>query len=80
MDVTKIKLTKEEKDTLQRNARHLISAYKSNYSLPVLQGQLILLNNMANKYYGKNFNTTCPKCVLNLLKCLYPIAEANKLV
>ena len=80
MDYSKIKLTKEEKEVLKRNTAHLNSAYKSNYTLPVLHGQLIKLNEIANKHFNKNFNITCGACVLKLLKFMYPLAEANKLI
>jgi hypothetical protein len=80
IDYSKFKLTKEEKELLKRNASHLNSAYNSEYTLPVLHGQLVQLNNMVNKYYNKDFKLSCPKCVLNLLKALYPLAKANNLL
>ena len=81
MDFSKIKLTAEEKKLLKANSSHLQTAYKSDYSLPLYQRDLINLNDMYMKYISKTgFNISCPKCVLKLLKALYPLAEANKLL
>ena len=81
MDFTKIKLTAEEKKILKANASHLGTAHSADYSLPLFQRDLIALNDMYMKYINKNgFNISCPKCVLKLLKALYPLAEANKLL
>ena len=81
MNFTNIKLTAEEKKVLKANSNHLQTAYKSDYSLPLFQRDLIALNDMYMKYINKSgFNISCPKCVLKLLKALYPLAEANKLL
>lgn len=81
IDYKKIKLSAEEKKLLKANAMHLKTAYKSDYSLPVFQRDLIALNDMYIKHISKNgFNISCSKCILKLLKGLYPLAEANNLV
>lgn len=81
MDFTKIKLTAEEKKLLKANASHLCTAYKSDYSLPLYQRDLIGLNDMYMKHINKNgINIGCPRCILKLLKALYPLAEVNKLI
>lgn len=73
-----IKLTTEEKKLLKANASHLSTAYKADYTLPLYQRDLIALNALYSKYINKaGVNISCPKCVLNLLKRLYPLAEAN---
>lgn len=81
MNFKNIKLTAEEKKVLKANSNHLQTAYKANYTLPLYQRDLIALNDMYMKYLSKTgFNLGCPKCVLKLLKALYPLAEANSLV
>lgn len=81
MNIKNIKLTAEEKKVLKANSNHLQTAYKADYTLPLYQRDLIALNDMYTKYLSKTgFNLGCPKCVLKLLKALYPLAEANNLI
>lgn len=81
MDYSKIKLTAEEKKVLKANSNHFYTAYKSKYTLPLYQRDLIFLNDMYVKYFNaKPFNLGCPKCILKLCQALYPLAEANGLI
>lgn len=81
MDFNSIKLTAEEKKLLKANVAHFKTAYKSDYTLPLYQKDLIALNDMYVKYYtGRPFNLSCPKCILKLCKAMYPLAEANQLL
>lgn len=81
IDIKEIKLTAEEKKVLKKNKSHLISSYKSDYTLPLYQRDLIEINDMYMKYFNtQGVNISCPKCVLKLLKTMYVLAEANDLV
>lgn len=81
MNINNIKLTTEEKKVLKANSNHLQTAYKADYTLPLYQKDLIALNDMYIKYFSKQgVNIGCPKCILKLLKALYPLAEVNKLL
>ena len=81
VDVKAIKLTAEEKKILKKNASHLTTAAKSNYTLPVFQRDLIAMNDIYMKYFNKQgINTSCPKCQLKLLQTLYVLAEENNLL
>lgn len=80
-DYSKIRLTAEEKKVLKANKSHLSTAYKSSYTLPVFQRDLIALNDIYMKYFNKSgVNISCSQCILKLLKRLYPLAEAKKLL
>lgn len=81
MNLKNIKLTAEEKKLLKANSNHLQTAFKANYTLPLYQRELIALNDMYIKYFSKQgVNIGCPKCILKLLKALYPLAEVNNLL
>ena len=81
VEIKALKLTAEEKKVLKANKSHLVSAYKSDYTLPLYQKDLIALNDMYMKYFNKQgINISCPKCVLKLLKTMYVVAEANTLL
>lgn len=81
IDISKIKLTKEEKQLLTKNKDHLCTAAKSNYTLPVYQKDLIAMNDFYMKHFdSKGINTGCPKCQLRLLSTLYEVAKANGIV
>ena len=81
MNINNIKLTAEEKKLLKANAGHLSTAYKADYTLPLYQRDLIALNALYSKYINKQgVNIGCPRCILKLLKALYPLAEVNKLL
>lgn len=81
VDIKSLKLTAAEKKVLKENKQHLISAYKSDYTLPLYQRDLIALNDMYMKYFSKQgVNISCPKCVLRLLKVMYEVAESNQLI
>lgn len=75
------KPTKEELKLLKNNAKHIITAYKSNYSLPLLQRDLIGLNDIIRAHYGgRGYNLNCSRCILSMLKSLYPMLEENSLI
>ena len=81
MNINNIKLTAEEKKVLKANSNHLQTAYKADYTLPLYQKDLIALNDLYCKYFNKQgVNIGCPRCILKLLKALYPLAEVNKLL
>lgn len=81
MNLKNIKLTAEEKKLLKANSNHLQTAFKADYTLPLYQRDLIALNDMYIKYFNKQgVNIGCPKCILKLLKALYPLAELNNLL
>lgn len=81
VDIKSLKLTTAEKKVLKDNKSHLVSAYKSDYTLPLYQRDLIALNDMYMKYFNKQgVNICCPKCVLRLLKVMYEVAEQHQLL
>lgn len=80
-DYSIIKLTAEEKKVLKANADHLITAYRHDYTLPLFQKDKLALGDIYNKYVTKkSINYGCPRCILGLLKGLYPLAEAQGII
>lgn len=72
------KVTKQELETLKKNKSFIWTAYKSKYTLPLYQSELIKLQDLYTKYIDKNTpSISCPKCILKILSGLYPLAEYN---
>ena len=81
IDFKTIKLTKEEKSLLTKNKAHLISAALSNYTLPVLQKDLIAMNDLyVRQLKGQPFSLSCPRCQIKLLSVLYQLAKEQELI
>ena len=72
-------MTKEEFVTLKPYESRMESAAKSDYARPLMRSELETLKAIYERLTeDKTIHLNCSRCILRMLKGLYPLYEAKK--